>query len=152
MMVYPIFFHMTLKGVSSWGMWKKIGYTIIATRAHSLEGLAHVVIDMPHRFFCPRITQDGIFPLALNRPAVQHHEHRFFFFGKVDLLRCHWVFLSVNCACTSAIFRRISAFPASRFVPAGGVSKHSQSSATVSTNSSKDGWSGLAESSRGVFV
>jgi hypothetical protein len=69
-----------------------------APRAHSLEGLAHVVVDMPHRFFCPRVTQDGVFPLALNRPAAQGHEHRFFFFGEVNLLGCHWLLLSVNCA------------------------------------------------------
>src|SRR5262249_18451903 len=108
---------------------------------------------MPHRFFRPGITQDGIFPLALDRSTAQGHEHRFFFFGEVDLLRCHWLLLLVNCACASAIFRRMIAFPASRFAPRGSrVSKHSQSSATVSTNSSKDGWLDLVESSRGAFV
>ena len=59
---------------------------------------------------------------------------------------------SVNCACTSSTFRRITAFPASRFAPSFGVSKRSQSSATVSTNSSKDGWSRLLESSEVLFA
>src|SRR5262249_41986028 len=107
---------------------------------------------MPHGFFSPRITQDGALPLALDRSTTQGHEHRFFFFGEVDLLRCHGLLLSVTCACASSIFRRMIALPVSRFAPASGVSKQSQSSAMVSTNSSKDGWSGLLESSSGAFV
>ena len=52
---------------------------------------------MPHRFFRPGIAQDGIFPLALHRSTAQGHEHRFFFFCKVDLIGCHGLLLR----CTS---------------------------------------------------
>jgi len=38
----------TLKGVSSWGMWKEIGYTIIATRAATFDMLTkRYVLDHP---------------------------------------------------------------------------------------------------------
>src|SRR5690242_125545 len=44
---------------------------------------------MPHRFFSPGITQNGILPLALDRSTAQGHEHRFFFFCELDLICCH---------------------------------------------------------------
>src|SRR5258706_3476104 len=45
---------------------------------------------MPHGFFSPGITQDRIFPLALNRSTAQGHEHRFFFFCELDFIVCHY--------------------------------------------------------------
>jgi hypothetical protein len=58
-----------------------------APRAHSPVALADIVIDMLHRFFRPRVVQDGILPLALKSSTAQGHEHRFFFSRELGLLR-----------------------------------------------------------------
>jgi len=50
-----------------------------------LEGLTHVIVDVPHGFFSPRdVTQDRILPCALNRSTVQGDKHRFFFFCELE--------------------------------------------------------------------
>src|SRR5262245_31428557 len=45
---------------------------------------------MPHGFFSPVITQNGIVPLALNRSTAQGHEHRLFFFCGLGFIFCPW--------------------------------------------------------------
>ena len=72
-----------------------------------------------------------------------------------------WIFSGdISCHFSSCLLHKLclrlfdfpahDRFPCFQVRPRFGVSKHSHSSATVSTNSSKDGWFTLLESSRGA--